>query len=256
MKPDQKDDGGESKRSNVWVLEPWAVKTGVISTTRYRSNLARRSAHRSSSQQLDGNGRPGPGPYSSIRSQSGRRGGCATRNARLRGQLYHQQSLSAELPQYAMMFGHPISPPRSVVLSNALPDGLLGSGATLQASPTSYGYSNSPGFASAPADMYMSDPSMGHYLAVGGEVEGLHARFDAGPGTAAAAAAASTPATYFGAHLNYVGGTGSAGGVDDQYNSRHGHAEYDPHGQLAAAATNTSSNSLDGDGLCDWRGGM
>jgi hypothetical protein len=148
--------------------------------------------------------------------------------------------------QYTMMFGHPISPPRSVVLSSHhLQDGLTGTGTMPQGTPASYGYSN-PGFDPDPADMYLSDPSMGHYVAVGGEIGSLQHRFNAGPTATAAAAATSAPAVYFGTQIGCRG----TGEVDNQYNNgRQNPADYGLQSQVGAATT-------DADSLCHWPGGM
>ena len=146
-------------------------------------------------------------------------------------------------PQYNMMFGHPISPPRSVVLSSHIPDGLMGSGTMPQGTPAGYGYS-SPGFDPDPADMYLSDPSMGHYVAVGGELGSLQQhRFNAGP--TAAVAATSAPAVYFETQIGCMG----TGGDDNQYSSRQNHGDYGLQSQVGGATT-------DADSLCHWQGGM
>lgn len=75
----------ESKRVNEWVLEDWAIRDGVQSTTRYRkNNYAKRGW---------------AVEHSVKRALSGRKGGCATRASRQRrrGQVmpfaYHPQHL-------------------------------------------------------------------------------------------------------------------------------------------------------------------
>ncbi|GAO13720.1 hypothetical protein UVI_02018190 [Ustilaginoidea virens] len=77
--------GDDSKRVNEWVLEDWAIRNGVQSTTRYRkTNYARRG----------GPGRVAVSPWtvehSAKRALSGRKGGCATRNSRQRKRTYCQ----------------------------------------------------------------------------------------------------------------------------------------------------------------------
>ncbi|PHH67359.1 hypothetical protein CDD81_126 [Ophiocordyceps australis] len=71
----------DSKRANEWVLEDWAVRYGVQSTTRYRKGTSRRRAatgrwHVSSQAQ--------PTTHSAKRAVSGRKGGCAARDSRIR----------------------------------------------------------------------------------------------------------------------------------------------------------------------------
>ncbi|UNI23293.1 hypothetical protein JDV02_009123 [Purpureocillium takamizusanense] len=91
----RKDDGGtfnampeDPKRANEWVLEPWAVQSGVQSTTRYRKgNSRRRAGARSSNQQYPRQ----PTQHSAKRALSGRKGGCAARESRMRDRAAYGQ---------------------------------------------------------------------------------------------------------------------------------------------------------------------
>ncbi|KOS17428.1 Fork-head transcriptional regulator 2 [Escovopsis weberi] len=101
------------KRVNEWVLEDWAVRDGVQSTTRYRKggstrktaskytshpggmgrrggNLASNSNSNSNNYSLNCNNSMNAGQqqHSSTRALSGRKGGCATKVSRLRGQRF------------------------------------------------------------------------------------------------------------------------------------------------------------------------
>lgn len=71
-KTERKTPGDESKKSTEWVLEDFAIKDGVQSTTRYRKGTANKKFSRSET----------PAP---SRQRSGQKGGFSSRNtARLR----------------------------------------------------------------------------------------------------------------------------------------------------------------------------
>ncbi|KAF3004489.1 hypothetical protein E8E14_007226 [Neopestalotiopsis sp. 37M] len=69
-------DAGTPRRSTEWILQDWAVRDGVQSTTRYRprNNPGRRSA---------GSQRSNQGHHVSARATSGRRGGITASRTRL-----------------------------------------------------------------------------------------------------------------------------------------------------------------------------
>ncbi|KHN94658.1 forkhead domain-containing protein [Metarhizium album ARSEF 1941] len=70
----------ESKRVNEWVLEDWAIRDGVQSTTRYRQKTYAKRAGGSAGR----TGAEGWAVEHSVkRALSGRKGGCATRAARV-----------------------------------------------------------------------------------------------------------------------------------------------------------------------------
>ncbi|PNY24355.1 Forkhead box protein I1 [Tolypocladium capitatum] len=111
-----KEDGGvssteDSKRANEWVLEGWAIQHGVQSTTRYRKggNSRRRPGARCA-------GQPSRQPtrHSAKRAMSGRKGGCAARDSRLRGRAFGQAMPMAPVPCFGLDRGLP-SPPRSTI---------------------------------------------------------------------------------------------------------------------------------------------
>ncbi|KAK7403896.1 hypothetical protein QQX98_010352 [Neonectria punicea] len=78
----------ETKRSTEWVLADWAIKNGVQSTTRYRSNPARSRSHASKSTHAFQNEFQQSGNQISTTPVSGRRGGCMSSRARMRGRPY------------------------------------------------------------------------------------------------------------------------------------------------------------------------
>ncbi|KAI1503019.1 hypothetical protein F5X99DRAFT_407577 [Biscogniauxia marginata] len=71
---DPLNDSGEPKKSTEWVLEDWAVRDGVQSTTRYRKGNPSRRAGAGSHLRLHGN--------PSARASSGRKGGLSASRAR------------------------------------------------------------------------------------------------------------------------------------------------------------------------------
>ncbi|KAG6010055.1 hypothetical protein E4U21_000498 [Claviceps maximensis] len=72
----------DSKRVNEWILEDWAIRNGVQSTTRYRkSTYARRAP---SGRATTATTNPWAPEHSAKRALSGRKGGCATRASRQR----------------------------------------------------------------------------------------------------------------------------------------------------------------------------
>ncbi|KAI1641355.1 hypothetical protein F4809DRAFT_5774 [Biscogniauxia mediterranea] len=71
---DPLNDSGEPKKSTEWVLEDWAVRDGVQSTTRYRKGNPGRRAGSGSHGRLHGN--------PSARASSGRKGGLSASRAR------------------------------------------------------------------------------------------------------------------------------------------------------------------------------
>ncbi|PFH62946.1 hypothetical protein XA68_10999 [Ophiocordyceps unilateralis] len=92
----------DAKRTNEWVLEDWAVCYGVQSTTRYRKgNPRRRTGTRSTNHEARQRTQ-----HSAKRAVSGRKGGCAARDSRLRDRSCHRRrSSTARLS----------SPPRSIM---------------------------------------------------------------------------------------------------------------------------------------------
>ncbi|PHH89677.1 hypothetical protein CDD83_5507 [Cordyceps sp. RAO-2017] len=106
----------DAKRTNEWVLEDWAVCYGVQSTTRYRKgNSRKRTGARATSSQ------PPTRPatrHSAKRAMSGRKGGCAARDSRLRDRAcYRRKSTRPGLERGCL------SPPRSTGPDMYCPDG-------------------------------------------------------------------------------------------------------------------------------------
>ncbi|OAQ79437.1 forkhead domain-containing protein [Purpureocillium lilacinum] len=116
----RKDDGTlnavseDPKRANEWVLEPWAVQNGVQSTTRYRKgNSRRRPGGRLSNQQYPRL----PTQHSAKRAVSGRKGGCAARESRMRDRAAYGQA-ATPMGRYYGGLEHPQglpTPPRSTM---------------------------------------------------------------------------------------------------------------------------------------------
>jgi len=110
--------GDECKKSTEWVLEEFAVKDGVQSTTRYRKGTANKKFSRSDT----------PAP---SRQRSGQKGGFSTRNTtRLRrtGDLYRHHRMETGgslrvLPAHLRRTGvenrqrEPLTPPQSDLLA-------------------------------------------------------------------------------------------------------------------------------------------
>ncbi|KAH0597657.1 hypothetical protein MHUMG1_05037 [Metarhizium humberi] len=95
-----------SKRVNEWVLEDWAVRDGVQSTTRYRQKTY---AKRAGSAGRNGVETWAVG-HSVKRALSGRKGGCATRAARVgRTSPYGQLMQFPHHSQQVLDF-RPVSP--------------------------------------------------------------------------------------------------------------------------------------------------
>ncbi|TWU76309.1 hypothetical protein ED733_005714 [Metarhizium rileyi] len=69
----------ESKRVNEWVLEDWAIRDGVQSTTRYRQKTYARRARSAGRNGIEA----WAIEHSVKRALSGRKGGCATRATRV-----------------------------------------------------------------------------------------------------------------------------------------------------------------------------
>ncbi|KAF4592266.1 forkhead domain-containing protein [Ophiocordyceps camponoti-floridani] len=116
----RKADGGDfrclmedAKRSNEWVLEDWAVCYGVQSTTRYRKgNPRRRTGTRSANLEVRQRTQ-----HSAKRAVSGRKGGCAARDSRLRDRSCHRRrsATSTATTTTTTTTVQLSSPPRSIV---------------------------------------------------------------------------------------------------------------------------------------------
>ncbi|KAK5992579.1 hypothetical protein PT974_05993 [Cladobotryum mycophilum] len=103
---------GDSKRTFEWVLEDWAVRDGVQSTTRYRKGNPSRRTAKSTSHPNGGVGRRSINQqqqqqHSSIRAMNGRKGGWAASLSRAskRGHHNHHGRLQYALMQHG--FGSP-----------------------------------------------------------------------------------------------------------------------------------------------------
>jgi hypothetical protein len=95
----------EPKRVNEWVLEEWAIRDGVQSTTRYRKGTY--------SKRGTPQGKPTPGwsaEHSEKRALSGRKGGCATRASRLRRQTSFGQTMAVPPSPRHLFELRPVSP--------------------------------------------------------------------------------------------------------------------------------------------------
>ncbi|KAM4058670.1 forkhead domain-containing protein [Hirsutella rhossiliensis] len=99
----------DAKRANEWVLENWAVCYGVQSTTRYRKGNSRR---RIGAQPASQNSKRLV-QHSAKRAMSGRKGGCAARDSRLRGRAFYHGKPVGRAARYGIEQGC-FSPPRSV----------------------------------------------------------------------------------------------------------------------------------------------
>ncbi|KAM0258458.1 hypothetical protein ACHAQJ_003797 [Trichoderma viride] len=171
---------GEVKRANEWILEDWAVRDGVQSTTRYRKgNSGRRSSRRSSSQP---DMRRINQRNSSARALSGQKGGCAARNSRMRSHLYSQGLSLATGRQYRLIESGLGSPPAS-----SMPDpyysmaiGISRIDPTGVQTPIVHRHNNSADFSPATAateffGLQMTGPRMGQPVASGGSGHsGIH----------------------------------------------------------------------------------
>ncbi|KAL6891869.1 hypothetical protein GGI43DRAFT_201121 [Trichoderma evansii] len=176
---------GEVKRANEWILEDWAVRDGVQSTTRYRKgNSGRRSSRRSSSHLDMGMERRINQRNSTVRALSGQKGGCAARNSRIRSHLYGQELPLASGRQYRLVGSGLGSPPATSLadpfysMSIAIP---RIDPAAIQ-TPIVHGHSNSAEFgtvATAATELYglqMAGPRMDQQVAGGGNGHsGIHA---------------------------------------------------------------------------------
>ncbi|KAL7927240.1 hypothetical protein ACQKWADRAFT_101725 [Trichoderma austrokoningii] len=174
---------GEVKRANEWILEDWAVRDGVQSTTRYRKgNSGRRSSRRSSSLlDMRINQR-----NSSVRALSGQKGGCAARNSRLRGHLYGQELPLADGCQYRLLDSGLGSPPATSSLVDTfypMPIAIPRIDPTAIQTPIVQGHSNGTDFGTAAAaaatelfGLQMTGPRMDQQVAGGGNGHGgIHA---------------------------------------------------------------------------------
>ncbi|KND90955.1 Forkhead box protein I1 [Tolypocladium ophioglossoides CBS 100239] len=112
----RKEDGNlpaeDPKRANEWVLEGWAIQFGVQSTTRYRKGNSRRRPSARCANQASWQ----PTLHSAKRAMSGRKGGCAARDSRLRDLAYGQTMPMGPVPRFGLDRGLPLpSPPRSTM---------------------------------------------------------------------------------------------------------------------------------------------
>ncbi|RFU73578.1 forkhead domain-containing [Trichoderma arundinaceum] len=174
----------EPKRANEWILEDWAVRDGVQSTTRYRKgNSGRRSSRRSAMQSNVGTGRRGSQRNSSVRALSGQKGGCAARNSRVRNLLYNQGLTLAHGRQYRLIEGGLDSPPSSSMPNPfySMPIGIPRIDPTAIHTPIAHGHNAGADF--GPADtastelfgLQMTGPRMGQPVAGGGSGHsGIH----------------------------------------------------------------------------------
>lgn len=175
---------GEVKRANEWILEDWAVRDGVQSTTRYRKgNSGRRSSRRSSSHLDMGMGQRINQRNSTARALSGQKGGCAARNLRIRGHLYGQELPLASGRQYRLVDSGLGSPPATMADPfYSMPIAIPRIDPTAIQTPIVQGHSNSAEFgtvATAATELFglqMTGPRMDQQVAGGGNGHsGIHA---------------------------------------------------------------------------------
>ncbi|ODA79393.1 hypothetical protein RJ55_04986 [Drechmeria coniospora] len=128
FKPVQGQDGGGtpcSRRPHEWVLEDWAVRFGVQSTTRYRKGNGGKRCGSGANGGIGGRyGGPPVGPeasgaqHDSKRAVSGRKGGCAARDAkRRRDRAISQAAMAiAQGTHFSVGYRPELpSPPRSTI---------------------------------------------------------------------------------------------------------------------------------------------
>ncbi|UKZ90223.1 uncharacterized protein TrAFT101_005250 [Trichoderma asperellum] len=176
---------GEAKRANEWILEDWAVRDGVQSTTRYRKgNSGRRSSRRSSSHPDMGMERRFNQRNSTARALSGQKGGCAARNSRIRSHLYGQELPLASGHQYRLVDSGLDSPPATSLADPfySMPIAIPRIDPTVIQTPVVHGHSNSAEFgtaATAATELFglqMTGPRMDQQVAGGGNGHsGIHA---------------------------------------------------------------------------------
>ncbi|KAH6608890.1 hypothetical protein Trco_002236 [Trichoderma cornu-damae] len=161
---------GETKRANEWVLEDWAVRDGVQSTTRYRKGSSgRRSSRRTAGQPNAAMGRRSGQRNSSVKALSGQKGGCAARNSRARSHLYSQELSLAGGRQYRLIESGLGSPPASSMPEAfySLPIGIPRIDPTAIQTPMAHGHSASADFGPAGTastelfGLQMTGPRMG-----------------------------------------------------------------------------------------------
>ncbi|KAL7793187.1 hypothetical protein V8C37DRAFT_378719 [Trichoderma ceciliae] len=174
---------GETKRANEWILEDWAVRDGVQSTTRYRKgNSGRRSSRRSTSQPNAGMGRRSNQRNSSVRALSGQKGGCAARNSRVRSHLYSQELSLGNDRQYRLIESGLGSPPASSMPDPfySLPIAIPRIDPTAIQTPMAHGHGISADFGAADTaatelfGLQMTGPRMGQPVAGGGSGHSGH----------------------------------------------------------------------------------
>ncbi|CAM1504416.1 Fc.00g020070.m01.CDS01 [Cosmosporella sp. VM-42] len=96
---------GEPKRSTEWVLQPWAARDGVQSTTRYRKgNTSRRAGSKGMHHHHSyHHGLRRHGHSISTKALSGRKSGCSSNKSKLRSQHYNHETTMSPTSHHRMM---------------------------------------------------------------------------------------------------------------------------------------------------------
>ncbi|KAF4963745.1 hypothetical protein FSARC_8269 [Fusarium sarcochroum] len=100
---------GDAKKPTEWMLEDWAVRNGVQSTTKYRAKDATRRAigskvrHHPYDHGFSQHGSP-----ISTKGTPGRKGDCSTNKLRLRGRHYVHETNMPPTSHHIMAHPHPV----------------------------------------------------------------------------------------------------------------------------------------------------
>ncbi|KAF7559237.1 hypothetical protein G7046_g4916 [Stylonectria norvegica] len=102
--------GGDPKRSTEWVLEDWAVRDGVQSTTRYRKGNQARRGHGNVNKNFHYAAYPhGMHPHGhhqiSTSKVASRKGGCATSKAKLRSSRHYSHGTTMSPTSHGIGIG-------------------------------------------------------------------------------------------------------------------------------------------------------
>ncbi|KAL6919594.1 hypothetical protein FSST1_003620 [Fusarium sambucinum] len=99
---------GESKKPTEWVLQDWAVKNGVESTTKYRQKEPPRRAMGARIHHHPYDHRLQHGSPISIKGSSGRKGDGSANKLSLRGRHYTHETSMPPTSHHIMAHPHPI----------------------------------------------------------------------------------------------------------------------------------------------------
>ncbi|KAF5027115.1 hypothetical protein F66182_780 [Fusarium sp. NRRL 66182] len=196
---------GDSKKTTEWVLEDWAVRDGVVSTTRYRpkGESTRRAIGSRVHHHPYDHGFPQHGSPTSAKGSSGRKGDCSTNRMRLRGRPYAHETQMAPTSHHIMAHPNPIrrtTMPGMYHPYQVYEDMMLPQTAVRHESNYSPMTPNTPGGAEA-FGLMLQEPSLTHAHAVSSSASNNHVH----SATSAATASASAYGLTSGTQPMYVG---------------------------------------------------